>query len=80
MKLGDLRKMTAGLPDETELEIHDENTEEVYAVHEMHAMAFENCRTETFDGTTGFLLRLTTNIGLQTSSYKLAEDDCVEDI
>ena len=49
MKLGDLRKMTVGLPDETELEIHDENTGEVYTVHEMQAIAFEDCHTKDFD-------------------------------
>ena len=80
MKLGDLRKMTAGLPDETELEICDENTGEVYAIHEMQAMAFEDCHTKDFDGETGFWLRLTTNVGLQTENYVLSENNYEEDV
>lgn len=69
MKLGDIRKLTAGLPDETELEIRDENTEETYAIHEIKAMGFEDCHTKDFDGETGFWLQFTTNIELQSGTY-----------
>lgn len=64
MVLGDLRRLTAGLPDETELEIRDENTEETYAIHEIKAMAFGDCHTDNFNGTTGFWLQFTTNVEL----------------
>lgn len=69
MTLGDIRKITAGLPDKTELKIRDENTEEIYAIHEIGTKAYENCHTEAFDSTTGFWLQFTTNIGLQTGIY-----------
>lgn len=73
MTLGDIRKLIAGLPDETEVEIRDEATEETYAVHEAKAMAFESCHTNNYDGCTGFWLQLTTNIELQTDAYSKGE-------
>lgn len=69
MTLGDMRKLIAGLPNETELEIRDENTEETYAIHEIKAMAFPDCHTENFEGKTGFWLQFTTNIELQSATY-----------
>lgn len=79
MILGDLRKLTAGLPDETELEIRDENTEETYEIHEIKATAFPDCHTENFDGTTGFWLQFTTNIELQSETYICVENKESED-
>lgn len=75
MILGDLRKLTAGLPDETELEIRDENTEETYAIHEIKAMAFSDCHAENFNGKTGFWLQFTTNVELQSGTYVREETE-----
>ena len=75
MKLGDIRKLTAGLPDETELEIRDENTEEVYEIHEIMTMAFANCHTEAYDDTTEFWLQFTTNIELQSGLYSARKQE-----
>lgn len=66
MKLGDLRKITAGLPDETELEIRDEQTEELYGVNELESIAFPD---DFGEKKTSFWLRLTTNVKLQSDAY-----------
>lgn len=69
MILGDIRKMTAGLPDETKLEIRDESTDETYAICEIKSMAFEDCYTKNFGEETIFWLQFTTNIELQSEQY-----------
>jgi hypothetical protein len=73
MTVGDLRKIMAGLDDDTELEIRDEATEETYGIHEMNAMALSGCHTEKYNGKTGYWLQFTTNIELQTECYSVDE-------
>ncbi len=73
MTIGDLRKIIAGLDDDTELEIEDEVTEETYGVHKMNVIALE-CRTGKIPKEeTKYWMRLITNIELQTECYSMDE-------
>lgn len=73
MTIGDLRKIIAGLDDDTELEIKDEATEETYGVHEMNVIAFERSTGKIPKEETKYWMQLITNIELQTERYSMDE-------
>lgn len=71
--LGEFRKLTSSLSEETEIEIMDENTGEVYEIHEITTSVRVNHSVDNSDRISVFGVRLTTNIGLQSDSYTLIE-------
>lgn len=68
MLVKDLRKIMAGLEDDTELEIRDEVTEETYAIHKLQAVVCEGASIETSE----CKLIFTINIQEQTASYVIS--------
>lgn len=69
MTVGNLRKIIAGLDDDTELEIKDEATEEAYDIYVIEAIAYS---TLSRNGE-GERLQFVTNIELQTGCYSVDE-------
>lgn len=69
MTIGDLRKIIAGLDDDTEIEIKDEATEETYDIYEIGAIAYS---VFSRNGE-GNRLQVVTNIELQTGHYSVDE-------
>lgn len=69
MTVGDLRKIIAGLDDDTELEVKDEATEETYDIYVIEAMAYSasSCNRKRNR------LQFVTNIELQTGCYSVDE-------
>lgn len=70
MTVGDLRKIIAGLDNDTELEIKDEATEETYDIYEVDAIAYSDSAHN------GVLrkrsrLQFVTNVELQTGRYSM---------
>lgn len=73
MTIGDLRKIIAGLDDDTEIKIKDEATEETYGVHKMNVIAFERSAGRIPKEETKYWMQLITNIELQTECYSMDE-------